>query len=65
MPSPWVDNFGITYCVALSELLQLAPALANARTLRSKTGAASTRESNMIWGLDIDSELLERDKHII
>eukprot|EP00959_Pyramimonas_sp_CCMP1952_P336786 7052084-Pyramimonas_sp.AAC.1 len=55
----------MTYCVALSELLQLVPALANARTLRSKTGAAGTRESNNIWGFDTEPELLERDKHVI
>eukprot|EP00959_Pyramimonas_sp_CCMP1952_P237437 4962232-Pyramimonas_sp.AAC.1 len=65
MPSQWVDNSGMTYCVALSVLQQLAPALANARALRSETGAAGARESNEIWGLDIDPELLERDKHVI
>eukprot|EP00959_Pyramimonas_sp_CCMP1952_P225198 4709131-Pyramimonas_sp.AAC.1 len=65
MPSPWVDNSGITYCVALSEPQQLVPALANARTFHSKTGAAGTRESNKVWGLDTEPELLERDKHVI
>eukprot|EP00959_Pyramimonas_sp_CCMP1952_P210006 4393967-Pyramimonas_sp.AAC.1 len=65
MPPPWVDNSGITYCVALCELLQLVPALADARTLHSKTGAAGTRESNKIWGLDTEPELLGRDNHVI
>eukprot|EP00959_Pyramimonas_sp_CCMP1952_P283210 5920119-Pyramimonas_sp.AAC.1 len=65
MPSPWVDNSGRTYCVALSELLQLATALANAKALRSETGAAGTRESNKIWVLDTEPELLGRDNHVI
>eukprot|EP00959_Pyramimonas_sp_CCMP1952_P003040 62780-Pyramimonas_sp.AAC.1 len=46
MPSPWVDNSGITFCAALSELQQLAPTLADAGALRSKAGAAGARESN-------------------